>query len=49
MRDLVQREVSDYDDFFIASKEEAKEQFKAAEDIVGCVENYLKEEKEILR
>lgn len=40
------RESSDYDDFFIASHDEALEQYEAAEMIVSDVQGYL-EEKEI--
>lgn len=36
------REISDYDDFYVASTEEAKEQFEAADSIVNEVKNYLK-------
>ncbi len=42
------REMSDYDDFYVASCEEAEEQYKAAELIVKCVRNFLKE-KEVLK
>lgn len=42
------RETSDYDDFYVASCEEAEEQYKAAELIVKCVRNFLKE-KEVLK
>ena len=35
------RESSDYDDFFIASYDEAMEQYEAAEMIVSDVRNYL--------
>lgn len=41
------RESSDYDDFFIASYDEAMEQYEAAEIIVTDVRNYL-HKKEIL-
>lgn len=37
------RETSDYDDFYIVSKEEAETQMEAAEDIVNCVIEYLKD------
>lgn len=35
------RESSDYDDFYIASKEEAEEQYEAAKDIIQTIRNYL--------
>lgn len=38
------REKSDYDDFYIASKEEAEEQIKAAEIILREIENFLTSE-----
>lgn len=37
------RESSDYDDFFIASYDEAMEQYEAAEMVVSDVRNYLHE------
>ena len=40
------RNASDYDDFYVASKEEAKLQVINAECIVEKVEKYLEEEKE---
>lgn len=39
------REASDYDDFYVASGEEAKEQYEAAELIVQSVQSFLKEKK----
>lgn len=36
------RNVSDYDDFYIASREEAKQQIDNAKYIVDKVEKYLK-------
>lgn len=36
------RHASDYDDFFIVSAEEAKEQLETAHEVVDLVENYLK-------
>ena len=36
------RHKSDYDDFYIASKEEAKEQIEVAEEIVRLASEYLK-------
>ncbi|MDO4262161.1 MAG: HEPN domain-containing protein [Eubacteriales bacterium] len=42
------RETSDYDDFYVASCEEAKEQYEAAELIVKSVQSFLKE-KEALK
>ena len=38
------RHKSDYDDFYIASKEEAMEQIEAAESIIKLVEEYIIEE-----
>ena len=35
------REKSDYDDFYIASKEQADEQYHTAEYIIANVDNYL--------
>lgn len=35
------REKSDYDDFYIASREKAKEQFQTAELVIGEVKKYL--------
>ena len=35
------RHASDYDDFYIVSVEEAKEQLETAEEVVGMVEKYL--------
>ena len=35
------REKSDYDDFYIASREKAEEQFQAAELVIGEVKKYL--------
>lgn len=40
------REKSDYDDFYIASKEETKEQLENAKTIITLVKEYLKSEKE---
>jgi uncharacterized protein (UPF0332 family) len=37
------REISDYDDFYIASYDEAQEQYEAAEFIVQTIQSYLKE------
>ncbi len=42
------RETSDYDDFYVASYEEAEEQYEAAELIVKSVQMFLKE-KEVLK
>ena len=36
------REKSDYDDFYVASKEEANEQIEVAEKIINTVKIYLK-------
>ena len=41
------RETSDYDDFFIASKEDAETQCKNAESIIEAVKKYLKDKYEI--
>lgn len=35
------REKSDYDDFYIASKVQAEEQYQTAEFVVECIEKYL--------
>ena len=35
------RETSDYDDFYIASKEEAEMQCQSAEEIIEVVKKYL--------
>ncbi|WP_278308806.1 HEPN domain-containing protein [Oribacterium sp. KHPX15] len=35
------RQLSDYDDFYVASKKEAEEQVQVAEEILGLVEKYL--------
>ena len=42
------REKSDYDDFYIASKEEAEEQIGNAKSIIAAIQDYLvgKEEKQ---
>ena len=37
------RHASDYDDFYIATREEAQEQIATAEELIQCVENYVKE------
>ena len=37
------RHKSDYDDFYIASKEEAVEQIEVASEVVMLVSNYLKQ------
>ena len=37
------RHASDYDDFYIATKEEAQEQIATAEELIQRVENYVKE------
>ena len=36
------RENSDYDDFYIASREKAEEQFQMAELVIAAVKEYLK-------
>ena len=38
------RHASDYDDFYIVSVEDAKEQLETAKEVVALVEQYLKEE-----
>ena len=40
------REKSDYDDFYIASKEETQQQVSNAEYIVGKIEKYILKETE---
>ncbi len=35
------RQLSDYDDFYVASKKVAEEQVRVAEEILGLVEEYL--------
>ncbi|MCI8292957.1 MAG: hypothetical protein HFH53_05405 [Hespellia sp.] len=42
------REASDYDDFYVASSEEADEQYETAELVVKSVQDFLKE-KEVLK
>lgn len=42
------REKSDYDDFYIASKEKTNEQFQTAELVISVVKKYL-EKKSILK
>ena len=37
------RHASDYDDFYIATREEAQEQIATAEELIQRVENYVKE------
>ena len=37
------REESDYNDFFIASEEDANKQYESAEFIVVAIEQYLKD------
>lgn len=37
------RHASDYDDFYIATKEEAKEQIETAKELVGKIEEYVRE------
>lgn len=39
------REKSDYDDFYIASKEQAQEQFNTAKYTIETIEQYLTEKK----
>lgn len=39
------REKSDYDDFYIASKEQAQEQFNTAKYTIEAIEQYLTEKK----
>lgn len=40
------RHASDYDDFYIATREEAQEQIATAEELIERVENYAKERLE---
>lgn len=40
------RHKSDYDDFYIASKEEASEQIEIGKMVVGLVETYILEQTE---
>ena len=35
------RHASDYDDFYIATREEAEEQIETAKELVSCVEEYV--------
>lgn len=35
------RNVCDYDDFYLASKTDAEEQYKNADEMIGVIENYL--------
>lgn len=37
------RHASDYDDFYIATREEAQEQIATAEELIQRIENYVKE------
>ena len=37
------RHASDYDDFYLATKEEAGEQIKTAEELIERIEKYCKE------
>lgn len=41
------REISDYDDFYVASLDEAQEQMDTAEYVLSQVEEYLREKKVI--
>ena len=41
------RETSDYDDLFIASKEDAQTQCENAESIIEAVKKYLKDKYEV--
>ena len=36
------REVSDYDDFYVAAQDEAKDQISTAEDVISQIGRYLK-------
>ena len=36
------REVSDYDDFYVAARDEAKEQISTAEDVINQIRQYLR-------
>lgn len=39
------RNSSDYDDFFIVSRQDAEEQYKSAAELVAVIEEYIKELK----
>lgn len=39
------RNSSDYDDFFIVSRQDAEEQYESAKEIVAVIEEYIKELK----
>ena len=41
------RHASDYDDFYIATKDEAKEQIETAEELIQMVEKYAEERMDI--
>ncbi|MBQ7925331.1 MAG: HEPN domain-containing protein [Lachnospiraceae bacterium] len=40
------RNSSDYDDFFIVSRQDAEEQYKSAAELVAVIEEYMKESKQ---
>ncbi len=42
------REQSDYNDFYIASRQESQQQLEIAEEVVKSVEHYLKDKKLLL-
>jgi len=42
MMDKEKREVSDYDDFYVAARDEAKEQISTAEDVINQIRQYLR-------
>ena len=37
------RHASDYDDFYIATREEAEEQILTAEELIDCIEKFVRE------
>jgi len=39
------RNSCDYDDFFIISKQDAKEQYERAAELLAVIEKYMKESK----
>lgn len=41
------REKSDYDDFYLSSKEETAEQIENAKEIIAVIQKYLKEKRSI--
>lgn len=39
------REQSDYNDFYVASKQESQQQVEIAEELVTAIDNYIKQQK----